>query len=38
MVESIVDVEAPRVVDNLLKGWRMLYPREDPGGEGAASS
>jgi hypothetical protein len=30
MIESIIDVEAPRVVDNLLKGWRMLYPREEP--------
>ncbi len=31
LVESIVDVEAPRVVDNLLRGWRLLYPEEAPG-------
>jgi len=28
MVESIIDVEAPRVVENLLSGWRILYPRD----------
>jgi hypothetical protein len=38
MVESIVDVEAPRVVDNLLKGWRLLYPREATADEGTSPS
>lgn len=38
MVESIIDVEAPRVVENLLSGWRMLYPRDaEPSQEEPAS-
>jgi hypothetical protein len=38
MIESIIDVEAPRVVENLLSGWRMLYPRDaDPSAEVSAS-
>jgi len=28
LVESIIDVEAPRVVENLRSGWRLLYPQE----------
>ena len=37
LVESIVDVEAPKVVENLLSGWRILYPRETPADSGPSA-
>ncbi|MDX1593839.1 MAG: hypothetical protein R3298_06290 [Gammaproteobacteria bacterium] len=38
MIESIIDVEAPRVVDNLIKGWRLLYPANTGSGDGSVAS